>query len=290
MSTDRDVTRTVRSWLEEGVTALPDRVLDDVLDQLPATPQRRASWLARRFSMMTSNFVRIGLAAAIVAGLAVVGLNVLGDGGVGGPTPSEEAATPTASASFAMRAWTRDDLEPGTYTISDPFPVDIELTLAEPWLPWTPGVGVDAAAIFQGTPDPATGRAIVFVVVDDVYADPCDPSGGLLEPRLGSTVADLAAALAAQPNTESTEPADVTISGFSGVYIDYTNVGGDCGTLARWPSTMGDRVALVGERDQVWILDVDGVRLVIDAASFSGTSEEDLAEMRTLIESLTIQP
>ena len=42
MSTDRDVTRIVRSWLEEGVTALPDRVLDDVLDQLPATPQRRA--------------------------------------------------------------------------------------------------------------------------------------------------------------------------------------------------------------------------------------------------------
>ena len=38
MSTDRDVTRIVRSWLEEGVTALPDRVLDAVLDQLPATP------------------------------------------------------------------------------------------------------------------------------------------------------------------------------------------------------------------------------------------------------------
>ena len=42
MSTDRDVNRIVRSWLEEGVSALPDRVLDTVLDQLPATPQRRA--------------------------------------------------------------------------------------------------------------------------------------------------------------------------------------------------------------------------------------------------------
>jgi hypothetical protein len=48
MSTDRDTTRIVRSWLEEGVTALPDRVLDAVLDQLPATPQRRAAWPVRR--------------------------------------------------------------------------------------------------------------------------------------------------------------------------------------------------------------------------------------------------
>jgi len=39
MSTDRETTRIVRSWLEEGVTALPDRVLDTVLDQVPVTPR-----------------------------------------------------------------------------------------------------------------------------------------------------------------------------------------------------------------------------------------------------------
>ena len=42
MSAERDETRIVRSWLEEGVTVLPDRVLDAVLDQLPTTHQRRA--------------------------------------------------------------------------------------------------------------------------------------------------------------------------------------------------------------------------------------------------------
>ena len=41
MSTDRETTRIVRSWLEEGATALPDRVLDAVLDQVPTTRQRR---------------------------------------------------------------------------------------------------------------------------------------------------------------------------------------------------------------------------------------------------------
>ncbi len=38
MSTERDVYRIVTSWLEEGVTVLPDRVLDAVIDQLPSTP------------------------------------------------------------------------------------------------------------------------------------------------------------------------------------------------------------------------------------------------------------
>jgi hypothetical protein len=293
MSTDRDVTRTVRSWLEEGVTALPDRVLDHVLDQLPATPQRRASWPARRFPIMTSNVIRVGVAAAVVVGLALVGLNVFGDGGrVGGPDPSEEVATASPSPSPSLSAEGRfpaggGAMEPGTYTISEPFPVEIEFTLVEGWLPWTPGVGANVAAMYQGSPDPPAGQVIVFVIVNDVYVDPCDESAGLVDP--GPTVADLAAALAGQPNTEATEPVDVTISGYSGVYIDYTASGG-CGTLQRWPSIFGNREALPGERDQVWILDVDGVRLVIDAASFAGTEETDLAEMRTIIESLTITP
>src|SRR4029078_12906233 len=44
VSTDHDVTRIVRSWLEECPTVVPDRVLDAVLDQVPATRQRRATW------------------------------------------------------------------------------------------------------------------------------------------------------------------------------------------------------------------------------------------------------
>ena len=54
MHTDRDTTRLVRSWLEEGATALPDRVLDAVLDQVPATPQRRSWWPARRSADMNN--------------------------------------------------------------------------------------------------------------------------------------------------------------------------------------------------------------------------------------------
>jgi hypothetical protein len=90
MSTDRDVTRIVRSWLDEGVTALPDRVLDAVLDQLPATPQRRAWWPAWRFPLMNKT-VRIALVAAAVVVIAVVAFNLL----PGSPAPGgEPSATP----------------------------------------------------------------------------------------------------------------------------------------------------------------------------------------------------
>ena len=93
MSTDRETTRIVRSWLEEGVTALPDRVLDTVLDQLPATPQRRSWWPTWRSNRMNT-YAKLLAAAAAVLVVAVVGYQFLPRaGGPGGqptiaPSPS----------------------------------------------------------------------------------------------------------------------------------------------------------------------------------------------------------
>ena len=92
MSTDRDTTRIVRSWLEEGVTALPDRVLDTVLDQVPATPQRRSWWPPRRFAQMN----RVLLAASAAAAFAVV---LAGIGLLGKPSSVGPATSPTPSSS-----------------------------------------------------------------------------------------------------------------------------------------------------------------------------------------------
>jgi hypothetical protein len=46
--------------------------------------------------------------------------------------------------------------------------------------------------------------------------------------------------------------------------------------------------ATPGESDEVMIVDVDGVRLVIDASTFSDSSEEDVAELRTVIDSIQL--
>ena len=117
MSTDRETTRIVRSWLEEGVTALPDRVLDAVLDQVPATPQRRSWWPARRSNGMNT-YLKLFAAAAAVLVVAVVGYQVLPRGGGPGGQP-----TITPSPSQALLAH-------GTFTaqVGGGYTVDLDAT------------------------------------------------------------------------------------------------------------------------------------------------------------------
>ena len=110
MSADRDVTRIVRSWLDEGVTALPDRVLDAVLDQVPATRQRRAWWPARRFREM-NNAIRIVVAAAAVVVVALIALNLMpSNRGVGGPPSIAPTPSPTPAPTLPT-----GEIPPGTY-------------------------------------------------------------------------------------------------------------------------------------------------------------------------------
>ena len=92
MSADRDVTRIVRSWLHEDAYENADRILNLVLDEIDTTPQRSPSWLARRFPPMNST-MRIALAVAAVAAIAVVGVSLLLPGNIGNPT---ESPSPTA--------------------------------------------------------------------------------------------------------------------------------------------------------------------------------------------------
>lgn len=106
MKSDRDSTRIIRSWLEDGVTVLPDRVLDAVEESLHATPQRRAGWLSRLFPTRGSNRLRFGFAAVIVVAAILGGLSVLPRkvGGPPAPTASPTASTLTlASGTFTAQ-------------------------------------------------------------------------------------------------------------------------------------------------------------------------------------------
>jgi hypothetical protein len=166
MSTDRDTTRLVRSWLEEGVTRLPDRVLDAVLDEVPTTPQRQPMRLPWRSSPMTPAFKGVLASAAVVAAVAVA-LTALTPGGPGGHP--NETPVPTASATVALPT-------PSPFgkrvTIGPPFERAVEVTVPNDWTPNTQKAG---QFDFSG----ASGPYVGFFLIDSVYKDPCHPELGV---------------------------------------------------------------------------------------------------------------
>ena len=100
MSTERDTTRIVRSWLRGDEHDSADRVLNAVLDALDTTPQRRATWWPVRRTPTMNKFVTIGLgAAAVVVVAVVVGAQLFGlpSGGVGSQTTPTPQPSPTAT-------------------------------------------------------------------------------------------------------------------------------------------------------------------------------------------------
>jgi hypothetical protein len=96
---ERDSTRIVRSWLEAGSTAIPDRVLDAVLSELPSTPQRRSVWSPGRFLQMKP-IIPLAAGAAVIVLAVVLGSRFLpADSGIGVPTESSSPVpSPSATA------------------------------------------------------------------------------------------------------------------------------------------------------------------------------------------------
>jgi hypothetical protein len=284
MSTDRDTTRIVRSWLEEGATELPDRVLDGVLDQLATTPQRRASWLARRFPEM-NNTAKLVLAAAAVLVVAFVGVRFLSPGtaGVGGPGASA-TATPTATPGPLGPGVQ----EPGTYLLVHD--LNVAITVPSGW------ENVDGRGVRKET---ASGDSVVVVFwpfeadLQEVYTDPCAWSSTVIEPPVGPTVDDLANALASQSMRGDPVPTDVTIDGYQGKLLEMTVPSDlDLGTCdgGEFRSWLGRFHQGPGQTDRVFIIDVDGERRVLIAHHMPDATAEELAEQQEVLDSIDFLP
>ncbi|HXU84577.1 MAG TPA: hypothetical protein VN773_02120 [Verrucomicrobiae bacterium] len=294
MSADRDVTRIVRSWLEEGATALPDRVLDTVLDQLPATPQRRAAWPARRFLSMD---IPARLAAtAAVALVAVIGaIAIPKGGGISAPGASPHPTpTPTPTPSPMALPLNPQELmvtEPGTFLAGDPFQIPITMNVPAGWVG---KVGGPYAAYLDRAPVGNGDAYIEITLSQTIYADPCHDRG-FLAPQPGPTVDDLAAALARQPGFVATTPTEITVDGYSGKVLTLTAPASfDACTLSPdgyrlWRLPLGGIFAFnPGQHATLRIVDVDGKRLVISSDTFPTTNAQELAETQAIVDSIRI--
>jgi hypothetical protein len=285
MSTDRETTRVVRSWLEEGVTALPDRVLDTVLDQLPATRQRRAWWPAWRFVDMNNTF-RLGIAAVAVVVLALTAYSLLpkgpGQSGAQSPAPST-SGTPAPLPSGSMAA--------GTYLVSDPTLTLIPYTLTVP-AGWTGGGGASNGASFGGT-----GVALTTWPLTHVYADPCHWSGSLVAVP---TRAAAVAAFKAQTSVVHDTPVETTIGGLPATKLTISLAKGfdlvACGVnpiVRLWPDPGPDESGgwglIPGQSTTVYVIQAGNRVMVLMTVQHQDSNPADVAALQQILASVRFQ-
>jgi hypothetical protein len=305
MTASRDPERLIRAFLDEGPTDLSDRTYDAVRSHIDRTRQRVVigPWREPRMS----NLARIAIAAAAVLAVAVVGYNVLpgsnepgATGTIPSPSPSPTAtALPTATPQPTGPGELMELLLPAGEYVTHPFlaPNDsIGFRFAVPggW------AGLGRVSVFPTTtglegPD---GMSMSFLTVTSLYGDPCNwkKDTGI---EVGPTVDDLVTALAANPGYETTDPADVTLGGFSGKRIDVQVPAGldlaacdEDGQFRVWADGDGATIYAQGPegRFHLWILDVQGSRVLVMTHDFPGTSADDLAELQAIVDSITIEP
>ena len=150
-----------------------------------------------------------------------------------------------------------------------------------------------------------TGPVLGLSVWDigQVFRDPCHWQGQGFDP--GPSVGALVAALVAQPMRNATRPTDVTLAGYKGRYLEVsvpadlksstpgefdacdTDSGGYRDFQGWLGNGMGNRHEQVpGQVDRLWVLDVRGQRLVVDATYSPDTTPADRAALQQLVESL----
>jgi len=314
MSAERDVNRIVRSWIRAEEHDSADRVLQIVLSRLDTTPQRRHLWPPRRFAHV-NKLAPAAIAATAVLVVAVLGYNLLpGTGGVGGapmpapttlqtPSPSSSPADTPEPATAMITPFAPDGFgmcPEGTPTdcAEDPRDDSMAFTveLPEGWqsvdglvLPVEDGTpSEDAVQVALGPPD---GAGLLITRGNWLYSNPCRPDEEASpDIEVGPTVADFVTALDTHPLLDVSTPVDVALAGYSGKYLEL-QVPADISECVRYrPIDATIYAQGPSHRWRYWVLDVDGIRVAIQAYDYPGTSTQRRTELQAIVDSIQITP
>lgn len=179
-----------------------------------------------------------------------------------GPSTGEPSESgPTSLANF------EGPIVPGSHRVpliswGRTYPVDALVEVPDGFI--TPGGWV----VENGQNGTAYGDLSFWGDVDRVDTNPCR-TGRLVKP--GPTVRDLAEALTGRLPRRTTTPKPVTVGGYQGLYVETTPPRDlsrcDGGQLTMWKVNDADRVSYYADQPgtvvHVWILDVDGERVVV---------------------------
>jgi hypothetical protein len=214
------------------------------------------------------------------------------------------SAPPTAALDATPQAIPSgtQDLKAGTYAFGPlfdasekPFP-NVLITVPDGWSSY------EGFAVLSLSGTPRELAVSVWNVVD-VYTNGCHWLGPMIHP--GATVDELAAVLAARPLRNATAPVPVSLGGYQGKYLEWSVPAdiqfheesadhgfSDCdGSLFKsWNDAQGDRYQQgPGQVDRLWILDIEGHRLLIDATYMPGSTAQDRADLAQVVNSIAFK-
>jgi hypothetical protein len=300
MTASRDPDRLIHDFLLEGEERLQDQVYDAVRAEIEQKRQRAVvgPW---RFPPM-NKFLAFGLGAAAVVVALLVGVQLFGsvDGGVGAePTATATpAATPEPTPSQSAVA---NQLVIADGQAEDPQDAYPALTVTAP-AGW--GISNPTGVLASHNTDPPDGAFVMTFATREywVYGDPCQWSSTRPDTP-ATTVDEVVAALTAQASRDATEPVDITVDGYAGksftlhVPDDAAFDECDAGNFGYWSSIdpeFGDdgvspsrHAQAPGQVDTLYVLDLDGVVMIIDTSSYAGTSAKDVAALEAIVQSGT---
>jgi hypothetical protein len=122
-----------------------------------------------------------------------------------------------------------------------------------------------------------------------MYSEPCSLE---LDPDVpvGLTVDDFVDAITGHPAVDNTDPVDVTLGGYPGTYLEIQGPDDltDCPEFMVWAPTHYAQGA--SNLWRIWVLDVDGTRVVFQTSEFPDTAPERLEELRAIVDSFHIEP
>jgi hypothetical protein len=231
--------------------------------------------------------------------LCVAAITIAAPTAASSPSPGPNAISPIASAdpAIATLGAGAGPLEAGTYRTEQvngggAGVPPIVLTVPAGWS------HIDGWVVHRGPLESAT-VALQFWDVGQVYGHPCDWQGTLFDP--GRSVDELAAALVERPLRNATQPTPVTVDGRDGLYlewsvpadIDFAACDADGGEhyFESWTGVgEGDRYHQgPGQVDRLWILDVDGARLVIDGFDMPYATDAERQELLDVVASIRFE-
>ena len=301
-----DIDARLSAWLEEGPTSGPEEVLSRTFARARSTRQDRAR-LHRLTQPTRSYAMNSMLKVAAVAALALaVGVTVLPRGP---DLASAPAPSPSPSPSAIPLPPDPAQVAPGTYSgpLIEGSAARWTVTVPEGWekvyeILWSDLDGLNDYTKVGGPGEVAFG----WWQVANVFADPCHWKDSLADPPVGATADDLANAFAQQVGRAGSGPTDVTFGGYPAKRIDlsvpadldvttcdegvYREFLGPGESLTPHADVDPSRPHMAGRIDVLYILDVDGTRLLMRTWHHPGSSPEDLAEMEAMLASIVIDP